>query len=150
MLFYTSSIGLLTTSLVAVLAVASPSLRAASFVLFAIFCNGVPFLYQLTAKYGGKYADDAYVAHASDVPARYVCLWAASLSTFVLGLCFKTSYLPERLYQTRFTDLFFASHQLWHLCINVAFVLGTFLAWDSYLSWRAEHACPVEAAAVGT
>eukprot|EP00965_Chrysotila_dentata_P241628 6204397-Pleurochrysis_carterae.AAC.1 len=46
MLYFASSVGLLSTSLVAVLAVASPALRAASFFLFVTFCNGVPFIYQ--------------------------------------------------------------------------------------------------------
>ena len=48
-LFFTSTAGLLSTTIVAVLAVASPSLRATSFVLFVLFCNGVPFTYQVSS-----------------------------------------------------------------------------------------------------
>ena len=36
----------------------------------------------------------------------------------------------------------FASHQLWHVAINVGFTLGTFYAWDVYLVWRNDNTCP--------
>ena len=137
LLFYVSSAGLLSTSLIAVLAVSSPSLRAASFVLFVAFCNGVPFSYQLLAKWGaGGLARD-------DVPGAYLGYWGASLGTFGLGLCIKSSNLPERATRAPWNDLFLASHQLWHLSINCAFALGTFLAWDVYLDWRRENGCLV-------
>ena len=126
------------------LAVASPALRATSFVLFVLFCNGVPFTYQLAAKLSrGKY-------HAgADVPTRYLLYWGCSLATFTLGLCVKSAMLPERAVRSRFTDLFCNSHQLWHLCINAGFVLGTFLAWGSYLDWRRTAACPAGANVLG-
>ena len=41
LLFFTSAAGLLSTTIVAVMAVASPALRATSFTLFILFCNGV-------------------------------------------------------------------------------------------------------------
>lgn len=137
LLFFTSSAGLLSTSIVAVLAISSPALRAASFVLFVLFCNGLPFSYQLGARIvGGRYH--------TDVPWAYIWLWAGSLGTFVLGLLVKSAMLPERALRTRFSDLFLTSHQLWHVCIHAAFVQGTFLAWDVYLAWRylPENACP--------
>ena len=56
---------------------------------------------------------------------------------------------PFICYDLRFTDLFCNSHQLWHLCINAGFVLGTFLAWGSYLDWRRTAACPAGANVLG-
>ena len=49
LLFFTSTAGLLFSSLVAVLAIASPALRATSFLLFVLFSNGVPFLLKCNA-----------------------------------------------------------------------------------------------------
>ena len=67
-LFLVSTLGLLSTSLVAVLAVASPALRNASFLLFVLFCNGVPFIYELTVKMGsGRMWED--------VPKEYLYYW---------------------------------------------------------------------------
>jgi len=126
LLFFTSAAGLLSTTIVAVMAVASPALRATSFTLFILFCNGVPFVYQAFAKLGGG-------AHA-DAPSRYLVMWAASLATFSCGLLIKSSSLPERVVQAPWTDLLLTSHVLWHVVLNVGFVLGTFLAWDVYLS----------------
>ena len=48
-------------------------------------------------------------------------------------MCNATVHSVYTRYVNNFNDLFFASHQLWHLCINACFVLGTFLAmlaWD--------------------
>jgi len=131
-LFFTSTAGLLSTSIVAVLAVASPALRATSFILFVLFCNGVPFCYQVMAKVSdGKYH--------SDVPTTYLAYWGASLATFALGLLVKSSMLPEKAIRRPWADLWAQSHQLWHVILNGAFVLGTFLAWDVYLDWRKDH-----------
>ena len=135
MLFFTSAAGLLSTTIVAVMAVASPALRATSFLLFVLFCNGVPLVYQLFAKLSG---DPSY--HI-DVDSRYLGLWAASLCTFSIGLIVKSSYLPERIVQSPWSDLFLTSHNLWHLILNTGFVLGTFLAWDVFLEWHSEHGC---------
>lgn len=123
--------------MVAVLAVSSASLRAASFVLFVLFCNGVPFAYCLGASlFGGP-------AHAT-YPAAYLQLWAASLGTFLIGLLVKSAALPERVLRSRWSDVWLTSHQLWHLILNAGFVIGTFLAWEVYLEWRyrPENACP--------
>ena len=135
-LFFTSTAGLLSSSLVAVLSISSASLRAASFVLFVLFCNGVPFCYTVGVKLatGSRYHQD--------VPWEYVHLWALSLGTFVLGLVVKQAMLPERIFRSTWTDIFFASHQLWHVAINVGFWLGTFSAWDVYLVWRHDNMCP--------
>ena len=134
-LFFTSTVGLLSTSIVAVLAVASPALRATSFVLFVLFCNGVPFCYQIMSKYTeGKF-------HA-DVPSAYLAYWGSSLATFLMGLLIKSSMMPEKVIRQPWADIWCQSHQIWHLCINGGFVLGTFLAWDVYLNWRKENECP--------
>ena len=69
----------------------------------------------------------------------------SSLGGFVLGLIVKSSMLPEKLVQRPWADVWAQSHQLWHLILNGAFVLGAPLAWDSYLSWRRDsnYECPV-------
>ena len=113
--------------LTAVMAAASPALRATSFLLFVLFSNGVPFTYQVSTKI--FYKQQPYPA---DVDSRYLYLWAASLATFLLGLIVKASSLPERVVQARWSDLFLSSHPLWHLILNVGFVLGTFLAGELF------------------
>jgi len=146
-LFFTSAAGLLSTTIVAVMAVASPALRSTSFLLFVIFCNGVPFTYQIIIKYFGAGGSPR---RANDVDATYIELWAASLGTFFFGVVVKSAGLPERFVRARWSDLFLASHSLWHVILNGGFVLGTFFAWDVYLLWRArpENACPVTPSAL--
>lgn len=134
-LFFTSSAGLLCTSIVAVLAVASPALRAASFLLFVIFCNGVPLVYQVAVKFAKGNSH-------MDVPPLYLQYWGASLGTFLLGLIIKFAMMPEKVLVNRWADIWLNSHQLWHVCIHAGFVLGTFQAWDVYLEWRIGHECP--------
>ena len=93
---------------------------------------GVPFIYELSLQYGHG---PVHVA----VPSPYIWYWSASMGTFVLGLLVKGSGLPERALQPApLADLLFTSHQLWHCLVNLAFALGTFRAWDVYLSWRPE------------
>ena len=70
-LFFTSIGGLLSSSMVAVLAVSSPVLRSASFALFVLFSNGVPFLYTL----GIKLSPSSRYHAGADVPWRYINLW---------------------------------------------------------------------------
>ena len=139
MLFFTSAAGLLSTTIVAVMAVASPGLRATSFLLFVLFSNGVPFLYQLGTKVFAQQQ-----AYPANVDARYLQLWAASLATFALGLVVKSSSLPERVALSRWPDFYLSSHNLWHVILNFGFVLGTFLSWGVYLDWRGkpENQCP--------
>jgi len=162
-LFFASTLGLLSTSLVAVLVSgdSSPVLRNMAFLLFCVFSNGVPFIYELSLQYG----HGPVHVHVA-VPSPYIWYWSASMGTFVLGLLVKGSGLPERALRWRtsssratscgpplhepvavalppladllFTDLLFTSHQLWHCLVNLAFALGTFRAWDVYLSWRPE------------
>eukprot|EP00966_Prymnesium_polylepis_P204009 4726157-Prymnesium_polylepis.1 len=182
-LFFTSTAGLLSKSIVAVLAVASPALRATSFILFVLFCNGVPFCYQVLARFpNGKYhseyappqssplpvAKDAPIQNthaarphaercacvcvclcvcacvrvcADSVPVAYIGYWGASLGGFGFGLLVKSAMLPEKVLRRPWVDLWAQSHQLWHVILNGAFVLGTFLAWDVYLDWRKENEC---------
>ena len=93
---------------------------------------GVPFIYELSLQYGHGPVPVA-------VPSPYIWYWSASMGTFVLGLLVKGSGLPERALQPApLADLLFTSHQLWHCLVNLAFALGTFRAWDVYLSWRPE------------
>lgn len=132
-LFFVCSSGLLCTSMIAVLFSASSSVRACSFLLFVLFCNVVPLCYQLFSKLGGWYHNDA--------PWLYIHYWVASLGTFLLGLVIKSCALPEACAPGRF-DLVGSSHQLWHVCINVAFVFGTLLPWRVYADWRAGVPCP--------
>eukprot|EP00322_Chrysochromulina_rotalis_P002135 CAMPEP_0115890972 /NCGR_PEP_ID=MMETSP0287-20121206/33625_1 /TAXON_ID=412157 /ORGANISM="Chrysochromulina rotalis, Strain UIO044" /LENGTH=305 /DNA_ID=CAMNT_0003347757 /DNA_START=1 /DNA_END=918 /DNA_ORIENTATION=+ len=137
MLFFTSAAGLLCTTVVAVMAVASPALRATSFLLFVLFCNGVPLVYQALT----RVSDES--SHSPEVEVRYLALWGASLGTFLFGLIVKSSSLPERVAQSEWSDVFLTSHHLWHVILNVGFVFGTFLAWDAYLEWRSVNECPV-------
>ncbi|KAG8471179.1 hypothetical protein KFE25_009600 [Diacronema lutheri] len=132
-LFFVCSSGLLCTSMIAVLFSASSSVRAFSFLLFVLFCNVVPLCYQLFSKLGGFYHNDA--------PWAYIYFWVASLATFFLGLVVKSTAVPEAFAPGRF-DLVGSSHQLWHVCINVAFVLGTLVPWRIYADWRAGVPCP--------
>ncbi|KAL1510195.1 hypothetical protein AB1Y20_006525 [Prymnesium parvum] len=139
-LFFTSTAGLLSTSIIAVLAVASPSLRATSFVLFVLFCNGVPFCYQACHR-SQVMAKITAGRYHSDVPAAYIAYWGASLGCFLVGLLVKSSMLPEKAIQRPWSDIWAQSHQLWHIILNTAFVLGTFIAWDIYLEWRRDNEC---------
>ena len=77
-----------------------------------------------------------------DVPWSYLGWWGGSLGVFTLGLLIKSAHLPERATRATWNDLFVTSHQLWHCCINGAFVMGTFIGWDVYLRWRPD--CPAE------
>jgi predicted membrane channel-forming protein YqfA (hemolysin III family) len=141
-LFFTSAVGLLCTSIVAVLSVSSPALRNVSFLLFVLFCNGVPFVYTLAAKLSSTSTG------VGKVPWDYLALWAASLGTFALGLTVKGTMLPERAAKGAWwADLLLPSHALWHIVLNVGFALGTFLAWDVYLTWREQPGseCPTPA-----
>ena len=104
-------------------------MRNAAFLLFVIFCHGVPFIYELTLKFGGGRVHES-------VPAAYLYYWVGSLGMFVFALLVKESNMPERAVQQPWNDVFFASHQIWHVLVNAAFVLGTFCAWDVYLNWR--------------
>lgn len=132
-LFFVCSSGLLCTSMIAVLFSASSSVRAFSFLLFVLFCNVVPLCYQLLSKLDGWYHND--------VPWTYIYHWVTSLGMFLLGLVIKSSALPEACAPGRF-DLVGSSHQLWHVCINVAFVFGTLLPWRIYADWRMGVPCP--------
>ncbi|KAL3910609.1 MAG: hypothetical protein SGPRY_008996 [Prymnesium sp.] len=77
----------------------------------------------------------------ADVPASYILFWAASLGGFLFGLLVKSSMLPEKAIQRPWADVWAQSHQLWHIILNGAFVLGTFIAWDIYLEWRRDNEC---------
>lgn len=142
-LFFTSAAGLLSTTIVAVMAVASPALRSTSFLLFVLFCNGVPFVYQISLKWFGADGPN----RLNDVDPNYILLWAASLGTFFLGIVVKSVELPERVARAPWSDLLLPSHSFWHAILNAGFVLGTFLAWDVYLQWRGrpENQCPAPA-----
>ena len=63
--------------MVAVLAVSSPVLRSASFALFVLFSNGVPFLYTL----GIKLSPSSRYHAGADVPWRYINLWVRACSS---------------------------------------------------------------------
>lgn len=132
-LFFVCSSGLLCTSAIAVLCTASSGVRAMSFFLFVCFCNIVPLFYQLFSKLEGWYHNDA--------PWAYIYYWIASLGTFALGLLVKSAAVPEACAPGAF-DYVGASHQLWHVAINVAFVFGTLVPWRIYAVWRASVPCP--------
>jgi hypothetical protein len=116
LLFITSALGLLSTTLVAVLAVASSALRATSFLLFVVFCNGVPLLYMLAARLLPP--NDPAHPPTPHVDSAYLALWGGSLGAFVLGLVTKSSSLPERAAASRWTELLLSSHALWHILLS--------------------------------
>jgi adiponectin receptor len=134
-LFFVCSSGLLCTSLIAVLCTASSSVRAFSFLLFVLFCNVVPLCYTLLSKLDGWYHNDA--------PWAYIYSWVVSLLVFLLGMVIKSASVPEACAPGAF-DLVGSSHQLWHVCINVAFVFGTLVPWRIYADWRATAPCPAQ------
>ncbi len=137
--FFTCAAGLLSTTLVAVLAVSSAGLRAMSFILFAVFCSGAPFVYQLGVRFTNFGPSHGL---SLDVPIEYLALWGGSIGAFLLGLVIKTASFPERLIQRPWSDLFFASHHWWHMAVNGAFALNV-AAWDIYFNWRIEQPpCP--------
>ena len=87
----------------------------------------------------------AKVTHGTthtDVPATYLAYWGGSLGGFLIGLMVKSSMMPEKAIQRPWADMWAQSHQLWHVILNGAFVLGTFLAWDVYPEWRRDTECP--------
>ena len=65
------------------LAVSSPVLRSASFALFVLFSNGVPFLYTL----GIKLSPSSRYHAGSDVPWRYINLWVRAPCTMPHAPC---------------------------------------------------------------
>lgn len=57
----------------------------------------------------------------------------------LLGLIFKSAMIPERFAPGKF-DIFFASHQIWHVLINAGAAVGYFVI-KSYLQWRPTVQC---------
>ncbi|KAJ1625944.1 hypothetical protein T492DRAFT_221826 [Pavlovales sp. CCMP2436] len=119
--------------MIAVLCIASSSVRAFSFLLFVLFCNVVPLCYQLFSKLEGWYHNDC--------PWSYIYYWALSLVLFLVGVVVKSTSVPEYFFPGKF-DFVGSSHQLWHLTINLAFVFGTLVPWRIYVDWRAQVPCP--------
>jgi len=135
MFFYISAIGLCVSTFLTVLFVASPGVRTGSFFLFVAFANGLPFVYQGIL----IWTPDHPVSTVS-VPMEYMYYWMGMLCCVFLGLLVKSSTIPERFFPGKF-DVFFQSHQLWHIFINVGNSLSYF-AWVHYLEWRNQTPCP--------
>ena len=132
--FYISVLVLFLSTIAAVLFVASPGIRTSSFVLYVLFANGVPYIYQLVLS--------AADVEEYDVPARYLVLWSSMWGLMLLGLVVKTAMVPERWWPGRF-DIFGASHQWWHLLVNAGAACAYF-TWKSYLLWRPTAQCPAQ------
>uniref|UniRef100_A0A7S2DCS2 Uncharacterized protein n=1 Tax=Haptolina brevifila TaxID=156173 RepID=A0A7S2DCS2_9EUKA len=140
--FCISAVALFLSTVISILVVASPAVvslssgvrsrvRTSLFIIFILFCNGVPFIYQLA------YSTQLRSASIN----RYLAFWGASLATFALGCALKSWLLVERIFNS--TTLI-SSHTLWHIILNAAFVLAPLLGWDEYLTWRylPENRCP--------
>jgi len=129
--FIISIVGLFSSTIISVLFIASAGVRTGSFLLYVVFAIGIPFLYQFSLKFDG--------AAENDVPREYLILWAVNLSTVGLGLLVKVTSFPEVLFPGK-CDIFFASHQWWHILINTGNAIG-FWVWLTYLEWRHQTPC---------
>jgi adiponectin receptor len=133
--FYISVIVLLLSTIAAVLFVASPGIRTSSFLLYVLFANGVPYIYQLVLT--------AADLEQHNVPKEYLVLWTLMWCLMLVGLLVKSAMIPERWFPGRF-DVLFASHQWWHLFVNAGAAMAYF-TWKSYLLWRPTVPCDPEA-----
>ncbi len=125
--FVLSVCGLFCSTVISVLFIASPGVRVASFVLFVVFASGVPFFFS--------------VFTASDWPTTYLLYWAGSILFIVFGLVLKATGFPECLSEcSGRLDVLGASHQWWHICINVGH-LFLYYTWTYYFNWRNDHPC---------
>ncbi len=133
-IFYViSTVGLLISTLVSVLYVASGGVRLGSFILLICLANVLPLVWQITLQYT---ADEG-----EKVPPEFLFFWISGGGLMVLGLLIKSSMIPEICCPGKF-DLCASSHNWWHLCINGGFV-ALYPAIEIYLKFRKGNMCVV-------
>ena len=126
-----STVGLLVSTLIAVLSAASSTVRVGSFLLLILLANGLPLGWQI----GLQYTADA----SQKVPPEFIIYWLCGLGTMAIGLVIKSSMIPEICCPGKI-DNFATSHNMWHLCINGGFIF-MFPAIEAYLDWRKGTMC---------
>jgi len=129
--FNISVCGLFLSTIVSVVFVSSAAIRTGSFILFVLFANGVPFVYQLTTRVAGGASED--------IPNEYLMWWCLNSALVSMGLLIKATSIPERFFPGKL-DNWGASHQWWHLFVTSGNVL-TYFAWRTYLDWRHRTPC---------
>ena len=133
-LFYIIGVvGLLTSTIIAVVSVASPGVRITSFILLVVIANGLPLLLQL-------YLQFASANEYNVLPWDFMAAWMSSLGIMLFGLIIRGCSIPEVCCPGCF-DYVGHSHSYWHLAINGGFTT-MLIGIQKYLSFRREHMCP--------
>jgi len=125
-------VGLLTSTIISVISVASSGVRIASFILLVVIANGVPLGWQIYAQIANESASEV-------VPAEYLMLWCLALGTMSIGLIVRGCSIPEVCCPGTF-DYCGHSHMYWHCCINGGFLIMV-VAIHKYLVFRQEVRC---------
>jgi len=134
-IFYViSTVGLLISTLLAVVYVASPGVRVGSFLLLILLANVMPLTWQIVIQFTTK--EEGLI-----VPAGYLIKWGVALGIMGVGLIIKSSMIPEICSTRNKFDYIFNSHNWWHVCINGGFIF-MFPAISTYLEWRKNTICP--------
>ena len=134
-IFYViSTVGLLISTLLAVVYVASPGVRVGSFLLLILLANVMPLTWQIVIQFTTK--EEGLI-----VPAGYLIKWGVALGIMGVGLIIKSSMIPEICSTRNKFDYIFNSHNWWHVCINCGFIF-MFPAISTYLEWRKNTICP--------
>eukprot|EP00475_Leptophrys_vorax_P041106 TRINITY_DN7728_c0_g1_i1.p1 TRINITY_DN7728_c0_g1~~TRINITY_DN7728_c0_g1_i1.p1 ORF type:complete len:882 (-),score=185.21 TRINITY_DN7728_c0_g1_i1:65-2464(-) len=134
--YYVSALGLFCSTIVSVLFVASGGIRAGSFLLFIMFANVVPLVYQL-----GFFLSKVTPEYNRG-PTEYITYWVVCLLILLLGMVVKSAMIPEIFSKNKGSfDIFGYSHQWWHICINIGHSTLWF-GWRTYLIWRDSNPCP--------
>ena len=134
-LFYIIGVvGLLTSTIISVVSVASPSVRITSFILLVVIANGLPLLLQLYLQFESH---DSYKV----LPWDFMAAWMASLGIMFFGLIIRGCSIPEVCCPGCF-DIVGHSHSYWHLCINGGFTT-MLIGIQKYLHFRERSQCPL-------
>ena len=133
-LFYIIGVlGLLTSTIIAVVSVASAGVRVTSFILLVVIANGLPLLLQLYLQFT---SNEIY----NVLPWEFMAAWMASLGVMIFGLIVRGCSIPEVCCPGCF-DYIGHSHGYWHLCINGGFSV-MLVGIQKYLAFRSVHVCP--------
>lgn len=108
------------------------------FCVFVTFANVVPLAYQIVIKVKTKIIEDTV---DSTEPWNYILMWCMTLGSFLLSVVVKTAGAPESCAAPGKHDIYFHSHQFWHVCVNISSVLNL-LTWRTYMEWRLDTPCP--------
>jgi len=126
-------IGLLISTIIAVVSVASPGVRVTSFILLVAIANGLPLLFQLYVQFK---SENQY----NVLPWDFMAAWITSLGVMAFGLIIRGCSIPEVCCPGCF-DYIGHSHGYWHLCINGGFTFMV-VGIHRYLTFRSQNECP--------